>query len=195
MIELSTERGENASLFFEILPDKPFCSYGKGEAMQIRSKKTAMARPLIQYNKPTDVSWLCFDIDRPLAHEAYFHANLPTPTLTVINPENGHCHAYWLIAKAVHRQDCARVGPLRLLAAVEEGMRIKLGADAGFAGLIGKTPNHADWRTLESSVHASYDLGYLAEFIDLPTKMPRRLGIRTGLGRNIELFDRLRSWA
>jgi hypothetical protein len=31
--------------------------------------------------------------------------------------------------------------------------------------------------------------------VDLPNKPPKRLGIRRGIGRNVELFDRLRFWA
>ncbi|MFM6960840.1 MAG: replication initiation protein [Schleiferiaceae bacterium] len=85
--------------------------------------------------------------------------------------------------------------PLRYLAAVEEGLRAKLGADEGFAGLMCKTPHHTAWRTFEARFEAVYDLGELAEWVDLPSKPPKRLGIRRGIGRNVELFDRLRAWA
>jgi hypothetical protein len=84
---------------------------------------------------------------------------------------------------------------LKLLAALEHGLRQALGADEGHTGLIGKTPHHIDWRTLEPNFEALYDLNELAEYVELPAKMPRRLGIRHGIGRNVELFDQLRFWA
>lgn len=195
MEELSNERGKNSSLFFERLPARPYCSNGKGERMQIRTQKHAATRPLIQYNKPTTLSWLCFDVDRELAHEAYFDASLPTPSLTVINPDNGHAHVYYGLITPVHKTNAARLKPLKFLAALEEGLRVKLGADAGFAGLIGKTPHHTKWRTLEPHFEALYEIGELAEYVELPKTMPKRLAIRTGIGRNVEIFDKLRFWA
>jgi Replicase family/Primase C terminal 1 (PriCT-1) len=195
MEELSSERGKTSSLFFERLPTRPYCSNGKGERMLVRTKEHAVTRPLIQYNKPTTLTWLCFDVDRKRAREAYYDANLPTPSLIVENPENEHCHVYYGLITPVHKTSAARLKPLKFLAAVEEGLRVKLGADEGFAGLIGKTPHHEKWRTLEPVFECFYELGELAEYVKLPAKLPRRLGIRTGLGRNVELFDKLRFWA
>jgi hypothetical protein len=195
MEELSNERGKNSSLFLERLPKKPYCMDGKQQGIKIRTKAKACEKPLIQYNDPRKVSWLCFDIDRERAHEAYFDANLPTPSLTVINAANGHAHVYYGLVTPVHRLDCARLKPLKLLAALEHGLRQALGADEGHTGLIGKTPHHTDWRTLEPNFEALYDLNELAEYVELPAKMPRRLGIRHGIGRNVELFDQLRFWA
>jgi Replicase family/Primase C terminal 1 (PriCT-1) len=194
MEELSSERGKTSSLFFERLPPRPYCSNGKGERMLVRTKAHAATRPLIQYNKPTTLTWLCFDVDRTRAREASYDANLPTPSLIVENRENEHCHVYYGLITPVHKTSAARLKPLKFLAAVEEGLRVKLGADEGFAGLIGKTPHHEKWRTLEPVFECLYELGELAEYVKLPAKLPRRLGIRTGLGRNVELFDRLRFW-
>jgi hypothetical protein len=113
----------------------------------------------------------------------------------VLNKENGRGHIYYGLTTPVCRTSAARLKPLKLAAVVEEGLRIKLGADQGFAGFIGKTPHHDKWRTFEPKFEAVYDLGDLAEWVDLPAKVPKRLGIRTGIGRNVELFDRLRFWA
>jgi hypothetical protein len=195
MEELSNEVGKNSRLFFERLSKRPYCSEGKGQKLLIRTKAKACEKPLIQFNEPKQVSWLCFDVDRKTAAAAYFDANLPTPSLTVINPANGHAHVFYGLTTPVYRTDAARLKPLKLLAALEEGIRVALDADAGFSGLIGKTPHHADWRTLEPQFEALYDLNELAEYVELPKKMPRRLGIRTGIGRNVELFDQLRFWA
>ena len=195
MEELLLERGKNASLFFERLPFKPYCADDFGDGLAIRGKSEAVKRRHVQYNAPAKVAWLCFDVDKDRAHEAWFDANLPTPSLVVQNPANGHAHILYALKAPVCRTNAARLKPLRYLAALEEGLRVKLGADLGFSGLMCKTPHHDAWRTFEASFEAVYDIGELAEWVDLPTKAPKRLGIRTGLGRNVELFDRLRFWA
>lgn len=195
MWELSLEPGQNASLFFERLPKNPYCMDGKGQGIKIRTKAKACQKPLIQYNAPRSVAWLCFDVDRELAHEAAYDANLPPPSLIVSNMANGHAHIYYGLVTPVHRLDCKSFKPLKLLAAVEYAMRQKMGADAGHSGLIGKTPHHTAWRTLEPSFKVLYELNHLADYVELPAKMPRRLGIREGIGRNVEIFDRLRVWA
>jgi hypothetical protein len=191
---LDTKKAENASLFIERLPKKPYCSEGKGHALQIRAASHALKRPLIQYNRPALIAWLCFDVDTN-AIEALHASNLPTPSLVVLNKDNGRGHIYYGLTTPVCRTSAARLKPLKLAAVVEEGLRVALGADEGFAGLIGKTPHHEQWRTLEPKFEALYDLGDLAEWVDLPKKVPKRLGIRTGIGRNVELFDRLRFWS
>lgn len=185
-------------VFKERLPNKPYCTRGKGESLRIRPKKTAMEHPLIQFNDHAFVSWLCFDLDYAYLQEGVKNdVCIPSPTFVVENPLNGHCHVYYGLITPVCRTDSARQKPLRLLAMVEEALRLKLGADEGFAGLIGKMPHHEQWRTIENSkfIECLYELGEFAEWIDLPKSLPKRLGIRTGLGRNIELFDKLRYWA
>lgn len=200
---LTTKKAElTQSSLFEVfenrLPNRPYCTRAKGERLRIRPKKSAMEHPLIQYNAPSMVSWLCFDLDY-----AYLQSGvkndvcIPSPTFVVENPLNGHCHVYYGLITPVCRTDSARQKPLRLLAMVEEALRLKLGADEGFAGLIGKMPHHEQWRTIEASkfIDCLYELGEFSEWIDIPKSLPKRLGIRTGLGRNIELFDKLRYWA
>jgi len=195
MEELSLERGKQASLFFERLPFKPYCVNEFSEGLKVRAKGEAVKRRHVQYNTPAKVAYLCFDVDKDRAHEAWFDANLPAPSLVVQNPANGHAHLLYALAAPICRTNAARLKPLRYLAAVEEGLRAKLGADEGFAGLMCKTPHHDAWRTFEARFEAVYDLGELAEWVDLPNKPPKRLGIRRGIGRNVELFDRLRFWA
>lgn len=195
MESLTLERGTQASLFFERLPRKPYCADDFSNGLKIRPKALAIQRRHVQYNTPAQVAYLCFDVDKNRAHESWFDANLPAPSLTVQNPANGHAHLLYALKAPISRTVASRQKPLRFLAALEEGMRIKLGADPGFTGLMCKTPHHEAWRTFEPVFEAIYDLGDLAEWVTLPTKPPKRLGIRTGLGRNVEMFDRCRFWA
>ena len=81
-----------------------------------------------------------------------------------------------------------------MAAAIQEGLRQKLGGDIGYSGLISKNPLHTHWRVIVYA-NAIYDLAYLADWVDLdkPEKCQRRE--ERGLGRNCSLFDRLRHWA
>lgn len=195
MESLSLIAGKQSSLFFERMPKTAYCADDFSEGLKLRRKPHARTRKHVQFNPSQLVSYLCFDVDKDRAHESWHDANLPCPSLIVQNPENGHAHLLYALASPVARTEAARLKPLKFLAVVEEGLRVKLGADAGFSGLICKTPQHQAWRTFEPIFEAVYDLGDLAEWVDLPKTVPKRLGIRTGIGRNVELFDRLRFWA
>ena len=89
----------------------------------------------------------------------------------------------------------ARDAPLRYLCAVESLMRERLQADAGYSGLITKTPGHARWLLLRGP-RLAYDLDELAEYLPgLEKHRPKRRAEEVGLGRNVTLFDALRKWA
>lgn len=87
-----------------------------------------------------------------------------------------------------------RQGPLRYLCAVESAFRARLQADQGYSGLITKNPAHPLWHTLPGP-RTSYDLGELAEYVDLTKHMPRRKPEEIGLGRNVTVFEWLRQYA
>ena len=52
---------------------------------------------------------------------------------------------------------------------------------------------HPQWRTTFWTDRA-YTLEYLADFVDLPKRIPKKLE-QTGLGRNVTLFEKGRHWA
>ena len=63
------------------------------------------------------------------------------------------------------------------------------------SGLIAKNPAHGHWRTYMINSE-SYELGELAEYLDLESYGDRRRSMPdTGLGRNVNLFNKLRFWA
>jgi hypothetical protein len=147
-------------------------------------------------NPPHLRVWAPFDIDRPGAALAWEHADLPPPTWTAINKENGHAHSAWGLEVPVLVDGMgARDAPMRYLCAVESLMRERLQADAGFSGLITKNPTHPLWRVLRGP-RLAYGLGELGEYLPgLEKHRPRRAPEQVGLGRNVTLFDRLRRWA
>ena len=80
---------------------------------------------------------------------------------------------------------------MRYLCAVEAAFRVAMNADEGYSGLMTKTPDHPTWRTLRGP-RMTYELGELAEYVDLKKFIPKRKPEEIGLGRNVTIFDWLR---
>jgi hypothetical protein len=192
METMLTNPNQLSILFEENLPKKPYCADELNFGVQVRSKKEALKRSHIQYNDQSFIKWLCFDLDINLSLFAFENKNLPEPSFIVINPKNGHSHYYYGIKNKICKTDAARIKPLKYLAAIENAFIEKFEADENFVGLIGKTPHHKQWRTFESQNLHLYDLGDLAEWVDLKTTKKRSQTL--GLGRNCQLFDALRRW-
>ena len=180
-----------ADSFCDRLPKKPYCTDELGYLI-IRPKATAIKERYLQLNPPCYTSFLIFDIDRQGASLAWYDENLPPPTFTTQNPENGHAHLAYALKTAVCTTDHARQKPIEYLAKIQAGITRKLGADVGYSGLITKNPLHSDWRTHVWRTEA-YELGELADYVELVplSKKERELG----LGRNCALFDTVRIWA
>jgi hypothetical protein len=189
---------KQTDLFSSRLPYNPYCTDDLARGLMIRNKASAIQRRYIQHNPPPLLAHMVYDLDRPESASAWEDAYLPPPTWVAVNPENGHCHiAYGLIAP-VARTDIALAAPLRLAAAIEFAYCMALGADRSYSGLITKNPLHPHWRVFSPAGNAAnqgyYELGYLAEFVDLPKKIPSRKDA-TGSGRNVSLFNDLRLWS
>jgi hypothetical protein len=177
-------------------PRKPYCTQHLEDGLLIRQRKAAMRYPYIQANPPHLRMWMLFDIDREGGALAWENAGLPVPAWAAVNRENGHAHiAYGLVAPVL-TGDGSRDAPLRYLCAIDAAYRDKLQADPGYSGLITKNPFHPLWRVLQGTAHM-YDLGELAEYVDLRKHIPKpAVKIQeVGLGRNCTLFDWLRKWS
>lgn len=184
---------EQQHLFIENLPDKPYCSNDLSYGVLIRPLSMAIKMRHIQHNKPTSVSCLVLDLDSPLFWQLLENQLLPSPNLVAFNPENHHSHLYYNLNTPVYTCQAARSKPLRYLASIQYALCRAWGADKGYSGLISKNPIHKDWNTLQLRSKA-WDLGGLADWLDLPSKLPRKAQ-SVGLGRNCTLFDLLRYWA
>jgi hypothetical protein len=145
----------------------------------------------LQLNPPAKKSFVVFDIDRAGAALAAEDADLPAPTLTVINPENKHAHLIYALAYPVCVSVCGGTKPQRYLNAIYDAYLQRLGADIHYTGLIAKNPWHPYWDTLENG-NAVYELSTLADYVELA---PRRKLKHNAEGRNCTLFDTLRTWA
>ena len=184
---------EQQKLFIKNLPTKPYCSNDLRYGVKIRSLSTAIKMRHIQHNKPTSVSCLVLDLDTPFFWQLLESKVLPPPNLVAFNPENHHSHLYYNLNTPVYTCQAARQKPLRYLAAIQYALCRDWGADSAYSGLISKNPIHQDWKTIQLRAEA-WDLGELADWLDLPSKLPRKAR-SVGLGRNCTLFDMLRYWA
>lgn len=186
----------NLDLFEDVSrwPRRPYCSFDK-TASSIRTLQHALKRPYIQANPPHLRIWSIYDIDRPGAVWAWDDAGLPAPAWAAANRENAHAHLVWgLSAPVLVDSPDMRQAPLRYLCAVEAAFRAKLDADQGYAGLMTKNPTHEQWRVWRGP-QTGYELGYLAEWVDLPKHLPKRKPEEIGLGRNVTVFEWLRQYA
>ena len=180
--------------FYEKLPHKPYCSWGKGERTLIRSKSHAIRFPLIQINTPHLINYLIFDIDAPDAYLHFLDANLPTPSWIAKNPKNGHCHICYALKTPVCKTANAKLKPLRYLASIEYTYAKKLGADLRYSGLLTKNPVDKDWEVTLLNPRP-FELDELADYVDLENKPKKSENEVSGLGRNCIMFDVVRKWA
>lgn len=193
---ISVEQQKNLDLFEDSnrWPRKPYCSEYKG-AHNIRTLRHAIKRPYIQANPPHLRVWSIYDIDRTGAALAWDDANLPPPAWAAVDKMTTRGHLVWgLSVPVLVDSPDMRQAPLRYLCAVEAAFREKLGADRGFSGLMTKNPAHSLWRVLRGP-RQSYELGELADWVDLPKHLPKKKPEELGLGRNVTVFEWLRQYA
>jgi DNA-binding CsgD family transcriptional regulator len=120
---------------------------------------------------------------------------LPVPNLVVVNPSNGHAHLIYLLGAWVQTDfgDSRRLKVVRYAAAIERAYTAALGADTAYAGRFHHNPLSCAYVT-KIGREAPYSLDELARYVDL-TAPPQKKIPPTGIGRNVEIFDRLRRWA
>ena len=161
--------------------------------MLIRSKAIAVKKPYIQVNSPVTTIYFVFDGDKNDAALSWFDENLPAPYWTTQNPENGHAHICYKLEIPLHTSEFSSIKAIKYAQAVYYAYALKLGADLSYSQLITKNPLHPQWRTTYWTKQA-YSLDYLADFVDLPKKLPKKLEV-VGLGRNVTMFEKGRIWA
>lgn len=145
------------------------CSDNK-TAMRVRPREYAIRYPYMQVNRPGRVSWLVFDLDHANSLIWEEHG-LPSPNLIVRNRNSGNSHLYYAIAP-VCTTEKAREKPIEYMKAVYDSMAALLKADPDYhGGPVAKTPGHPWWLTTELHNHV-YELGELAEELDLARPMP-----------------------
>ena len=150
-------------------------------------------RVYIQINAPTTTIYFVFDDDKKDAALSWFDANLPAPYWTTQNPENGRCHHCYKLEIPLHTSEFSSIKAIKYAQAVYYAYALKMGADLSYSQLITKNPLHLQHRTTYWTDRA-YSLDYLADFVDLPKRIPKKLEM-AGLGRNVTMFEKGRHWA
>lgn len=178
---------------FESLPKRPYCMDEKPGYMVIRSKAIAVKKPYIQVNSPVTTIYFVFDGDKNDAALSWFDENLPAPYWTTQNPENGHAHICYKLEIPLHTSEFSSIKAIKYAQAVYYAYALKMGADLSYSQLITKNPLHPQHRTTYWTKQA-YSLDYLADFVELPKKLPKKLEV-VGLGRNVTMFEKGRRWA
>jgi Replicase family/Primase C terminal 1 (PriCT-1)/Homeodomain-like domain len=178
---------------FANLPNRPYCMDEKPGYMLVRSKDIAIKKPYLQINPPKKTIYFIFDDDKDDAVWSWFDANLPQPLWTTQNPDNGHCHHCYKLELPLCTSEFASVKAIKYAQAIYYAYALKMGADLSYSKLITKNPVHPQWRTTFWTKKA-YSLDYLADFVDLPTTLPKKVEM-VGLGRNVTLFEKGRIWA
>jgi hypothetical protein len=188
------QRSNALKNFTDYLPTRPYCTNDPHLGQTVRGKESALSFANIQPNTSGKVVWISFDVDHNDGATAWNRLSAPPPTLSIENPANGHAHLLYALQAPVPRTDAARIKPMLYLAACQEGLRRKLGADPGYSGHLVKNPLHSRWNTL--SYAGTYELGDFAEWFDIPKPADMKKRVLdpdyAGLGRNCELFERLR---
>ena len=190
------EQQDASERFYELAPNKPYCTDDIGSGLIIRSKKFAFERSYIQHNTVAMCHWLTFDQDHDNLTQ-WEDAQLPQPNLIVRNQNNRRAHVSYAI-ESVCTSDAAYPKPMAYAQAIQEAFCEKLRADPGYTGLITKNPLHEDWHLWE--LHSKvYKLGELADYVELKRRYWTRKRAANykhyGIGRNCALFHRLRYWA
>lgn len=169
----------------------------KGCWREPRSK--AVTRRYVQLNSAKLVWCVVLDVDHDELDGLTIDAGLPEPSWTAVNPFNGHGHVAYILEVPIARSDAARTKPLRYLARIEAGLCAALRADVSYAGLLTKNPLSNAWNTFwcPDEDGGVYTLTDLAQALGdrLPRQLPRKPETSHGLGRNVTLFNALRTWA
>ena len=183
-------------LFAGSLPTKSYCTNDTTIGLRIRNVEHALQHRYVQPNHPNSKLWLVYDIDRPTCvSELTDDLLLPAPHFFVQNKVNQHAHAFYGLETAVHLNENSSQKAIRFAAAVDCALTSQMDADGQYSGLIAKNPVHGHWRTYMINSE-SYELGELADYLDLEGYGDRRRSMPdTGLGRNVNLCNKLRFWA
>ena len=186
-----------------LLPYYPDCTSnlksGNNVYVQAMPRKKALKHSYIQMNPKSMYVFMVLDIDREFnACDLWDYDNLPIPYFVAYNRKNGHAHVIYVLRKPVCTTSLARYSVLNYLNAIVKAYTEITGADGMYAGHLAKNPWSKEWRVIQTG-QAVYDLAGLvtAPVIDIlerkPTKKPRE--DQAGLGRNCNIFEKVRSWA
>lgn len=196
-----------ADLFVQAIPRQPFCGNDLSFGVVQLPKATALKHQNIQISHSHCHSWLALDVDK--ADAAFLPDDLgcdAAPTLSVVNPANGHAHLLWALKRPVYKTD---EKALAFFADVRSAYTAFFDADASYRAFLTKNPFNAKWRVLQpireqqAKVYELEDLveglpvgmGELKKLYQTKKKAKASMASIAEEGRNCRLFDEVRFWA
>jgi hypothetical protein len=196
-MEIETEK-TILDIFENSLSDKPYFSNNFEYGLKIGSRSNARHYAYIQHNHPKKIVFAVFDIDRyEQSFYAYEAANLPQPNIIVKNPENGNCHYFYYLERPIWTHDKASRKAQDYYQAIYFGYAKALDADLSYKQHTCKNPLSDRWEVF--CLHSNcFELGYLADFVDLPAFVPayrKKSNNTLAEGRNSSLFNALRDYS
>jgi hypothetical protein len=178
-------------------PRRPLATDDLAAGCWRQSRDQALQRRYVEHSPRALLSMLVVDVDHPdtLMRAIGLPRAHPEPSW-VAEGLSGRGHVGWVLSSPVCRTDAGRQAPLEFAARVQEGLRRAVDGDPGYAGLLTKNPTHDGWYPTWGRAEP-YELRDLARGLgDLfPSALPTRTAETSGLGRNVRLFDDLRTWA
>ena len=185
-------------------PRRPLCGPSKSGPYRRRERSAALSEsPYIEVNPLCVQSLIITDVDAGDVSGLPQLVGLPPESWAVrTRNEVGSGHIGYALASPVVLTDAAHRRPINLLARVEWGIRDVLGGDAAYAGRIMKNPispgAFQDTLWPQDEIFPTYTLRELASSLADLGALPSPGDPRpraSGVGRNIDIFDRTRTWA
>jgi hypothetical protein len=135
------------------------------------------------------ISSIRIDVDHADASTRWLDAELPQPSLLIVNRDNGHAHMVWQLESWVPRFNRSAV---RYLQTVRRLLTEAVGGDPAYSGLLVHNPASGAFTVYEGP--PCYTLGALARHLDLAgtATSPYAIRITSPGGRNQGLFTTLR---
>lgn len=188
------------------LPHKPLCGDTKDSGMRHRTRPQALKRRYIEANPLCLKSLIVTDVDTHDVANLANEVGLPNPTWVCGTMCAGGImtgHIVFALHDPVCLTDAARRAPVNLLARIETGITTVLGGDIGYGGRITKNPLWTQhgvqttlWGDSDGPQYGLRDLSRALEAIEaLPGWNDPRPRKNSGVGRNVDVFDRTRRWA
>lgn len=180
--------------FYDFLPDNPY--WGKNKSLSRIGKKNDIITTANYIQLPTQKrGYISLDLDYDMAAFAWENDIFPEPTLIIMNKENGHAQYFYELDNPVLlplEKGTINISwkAIRYFNAVTAGYQNKLEADKGFTQFGIKNPFSPMWSVFWSN--RSYDLKYLAEFVDLPSIKYNDDDEWFFEGRHMQVFHRCR---
>lgn len=184
-------------------PQRPLAAHRKEGGYYRTSRERALTMPYVEANPKAVTSLIITDHDGGRADEIAALCGLPVPSWIALNPFTRNGHIGYALRTPVVTTNPARRGPVHLLARTEAGLNNILAGDVAYAHRFTKNPTHGAHQTLWGPDHAIYELRDLWEPIAALGALPkystpterRKVLASSGTGRNVDLFDLVRSWS